>query len=240
MICLMHEGNPYGTLRVSSKVILPKQLASMLGISLRQFDTYFKQLRDAGVCSVDDNNCIYSRRMMRDEEIRQSRANGGYKSENNPNVPRKKDTHKDTGKDTLSGSPLPPSSGVSPASASSSATSKTKESTKEKAALLSKNWTLPLEWRDWALNKFPEVSKRNIYAMADDFKDYWTSEDHKVKRKDWFLTWKNWVKRDNGYNPKKTGKFDAVAFVNRNNTEGSNDTTREIDVTSDSSVVSEQ
>ena len=35
MICFMHEGNPYGHLKVGNKVILSSNLASMVGATLK-------------------------------------------------------------------------------------------------------------------------------------------------------------------------------------------------------------
>lgn len=119
MLCLMHEGNPYGTLKVGDKVILPAILARMVGVSLHEVEGYLQELIEAGVCSTDISGCIFSRRMIRDEEIRAKRAAGGIDSQNNPNVPRKKDKVEGY----PSEHPSPQSFGVSPASASASSSS---------------------------------------------------------------------------------------------------------------------
>lgn len=113
MMCLMHEGAPYGHLKVGSKDILPPVLARMVGASLPEVEGWLAELEQAGVFSRTDDGTIYSRRMVRDEEIRQARAAGGVKSLDNPRVPRRKDTHK--------GYPSTPSLDPSPASASASA-----------------------------------------------------------------------------------------------------------------------
>lgn len=89
MICLMHEGTPYGYLRVGGKDILPPILAKMVGATLEEVEEWLKELSLAGVLSQSQrSSCIYSRRMVRDESIRESRAKGGIKSLENPNVPR--------------------------------------------------------------------------------------------------------------------------------------------------------
>ena len=36
MLCLMHEGSPYGCLKVGEKVILPPNLARMVGATLEE------------------------------------------------------------------------------------------------------------------------------------------------------------------------------------------------------------
>lgn len=77
MICLMHEGTPYGYLKVNLKVILPANLARMVGATLEEVDGWIGELEGAGVFSRDEEGAIYSRRMIRDENIREARASGG-------------------------------------------------------------------------------------------------------------------------------------------------------------------
>ena len=90
MMCIMHDGTPYGHLRVGGKDILPPVLARMVGASLEEVEGWLEELEQAGVFSRTETGTIYSRRMVRDEEIRQKRAAGGVKSLDNPNVPRPK------------------------------------------------------------------------------------------------------------------------------------------------------
>ena len=85
MICLMHEGTPYGHLKVGGKVnpkvdgkvIHPPNLARILGSTLPETEGWLAELDGAGVFSRADDGCIYSRRMVRDEEIREKRSAGG-------------------------------------------------------------------------------------------------------------------------------------------------------------------
>ena len=85
MICWMHEGNPYGHLKVGDKVILPSNLARMVGETLEVVEGWLEELRHAGVYDISEDGSIYSRRMIRDENLRQIRANGG-KLGGNPNL----------------------------------------------------------------------------------------------------------------------------------------------------------
>jgi hypothetical protein len=123
MMGLMHDGQPYGHLRFGSSAITPRQLAQMVGAAARRVETLLRELETAGVFSRDDQGVIFSRRMVRDERVRNARAAGGPKSLDNPSVPRPKDTEKDHGKDGGKDT-LHPSSvgslGGSPASASAS------------------------------------------------------------------------------------------------------------------------
>ena len=85
MICYMHEGNPYGHLKVADKVILPPNLARMVGETLEVVEGWLEELRHAGVYDLAEDGSIYSRRMIRDENLRQTRAAGG-KLGGNPNL----------------------------------------------------------------------------------------------------------------------------------------------------------
>lgn len=77
MICFMHEGSPYGHLKVNSKVITPLLLARMVGESEETVTKWLAELEDAGVFSRTDDGCIFSRRMIKDENLRDARASGG-------------------------------------------------------------------------------------------------------------------------------------------------------------------
>lgn len=108
MICFMHEGTPYGYLKVSDKVILPSNLARMVGETIEVVEGWLHELSEAGVYDVD-NGAIYSRRMIRDEELRQKRAEGG-KLGGNPNlkvnhVVKQEDKQKSTPSSSSTSSP---------------------------------------------------------------------------------------------------------------------------------------
>jgi hypothetical protein len=78
MICIMHQGSDYGHLKVNHKVILTVNLSRMIGATLLETEGWLKELLDAGVYSVSGDGCIFSRRMIRDEEVREARAAGGF------------------------------------------------------------------------------------------------------------------------------------------------------------------
>ena len=123
MICYMHEGNPYGHLKVADKVILPANLARMVGETLEVVEGWLEELRHAGVYDTAEDGSIYSRRMIRDENLRQIRANGG-KLGGNPNLkPKDKVNLEDNQK--VNQKPTPSSS----SSSSSSSSNKEKSAT---------------------------------------------------------------------------------------------------------------
>jgi len=90
MICFMHEGTPYGHLKVGEKVILPSNLARMVGETLEQVEGWLEELKQASVFDIDERGTIVSRRMIRDEAIREARASGG-KLGGNPLLTSRKD-----------------------------------------------------------------------------------------------------------------------------------------------------
>ena len=143
MNCYMHQGHPYGYLTFAPKdgdkdiltpILRPMQpavLARMVGADLATVSELLQELEDAGVFSRTPENVIFSRRMVRDEEVRQARANGGVKSLENPNVPRPKQKLKDIQEGYPSYGPyvgsLDGSFGGSPSSSSSSSSSSSED-----------------------------------------------------------------------------------------------------------------
>lgn len=137
MNCLMHQGQPYGHLTLSTKdqtkdilrPILPVLLARMVGSSEVEVTELLSELEGAGVFSRTDEGVIFSRRMIRDDKVRQSRAIGGYQSLKNPNVPRPKRTKQSQriSLDPPSADPSSLSLEGSPSSSSSSSSSKQEE-----------------------------------------------------------------------------------------------------------------
>ena len=89
MICYMHEGNPYGVLKVGNKVILAPNLAAMIGATLEDTEGWLHELESAGVFDRGENGEIMSRRMIRDENLRNIRASGG-KLGGNPDLLKRK------------------------------------------------------------------------------------------------------------------------------------------------------
>lgn len=108
LMCLMHEGSPYGHLADKTGTALDvKFVASQIGLSGAQLKKAIAELEERGVSSRSGSGVLFSRRMVRDEKTRLARAAGGYGSVNHPNVPRKKPplegTLPDDAEDTLEG-----------------------------------------------------------------------------------------------------------------------------------------
>lgn len=89
LICIAHESDRYGHLSVNGRAMTPAQLARMVGESPKTFDKLLQELEDAAVFSRDEDGVIYSRRMLKDEHIRNVRAASG-KQGGNPNLLKQK------------------------------------------------------------------------------------------------------------------------------------------------------
>jgi hypothetical protein len=63
--------------QANGKAITDEQLARLAGISVEEVKTLLPEMEDVGVFSRTDEGVIYSRRIVRDEKIRQERAAGG-------------------------------------------------------------------------------------------------------------------------------------------------------------------
>lgn len=77
LLCLMWDGNPRGYLRVGERVLDERALSSLVGVPLATLRVSLRELIENGVVSRAEDGALFSRRMLRDEEIRNARAQGG-------------------------------------------------------------------------------------------------------------------------------------------------------------------
>jgi hypothetical protein len=77
ILCIAHECDPYGHLRVNCKPMNSAQIGRLVGISQKEADKLLAELSDSGVTSIAVDGALFSRRMVRDEELRNIRAAGG-------------------------------------------------------------------------------------------------------------------------------------------------------------------
>lgn len=78
MNCLMHQGEPYGHLTMpNGKPMQAAQLANLCKISSSTCTKLLQELEENGVLSKADSGAIFSRRMVRDEQAREARAEIG-------------------------------------------------------------------------------------------------------------------------------------------------------------------
>jgi len=86
LLCLMWESPERGVLRTKSgSKTDPKRVAKMLGLKPFSCQKLITELEENGVLSRTENGDIFSRRMVRDEELRKVRQESGRKG-GNPNL----------------------------------------------------------------------------------------------------------------------------------------------------------
>jgi len=149
LMCIAHEGGTYGFLSINGKAMAPAQIARMVGESPAAVVKLIAELEDAGVFSRDKQGCIYSRRMVKDEHVRNIRADAGRLG-GNPNLLKQKDKQTDNRE--------PP-----PSSSSSSSSSNTEDSAGKPAepSGFAEFWqTWPSNTRKGAKGKCLEVWKK--------------------------------------------------------------------------------
>lgn len=72
MICMMHEGQPYGHLAINGEPIEEKTLSKMLGISQNKLKKMLEKFEKKSLFSLEKSTeIIYSRRMVEDEKKRE-------------------------------------------------------------------------------------------------------------------------------------------------------------------------
>lgn len=76
-MCLAHECEPYGHLTINGKAMTSAQLGRQVGLSPKEAESLMDELLDAGVARKTDDGVIYSSRMVRDERLRNIRAESG-------------------------------------------------------------------------------------------------------------------------------------------------------------------
>jgi hypothetical protein len=77
MMCLMHEGEPYGHLTAQGRAMTPESLARLVGEPKAAITRWLAELELNDVFSRTEAGVIFSRRMVRDEQVREARAAGG-------------------------------------------------------------------------------------------------------------------------------------------------------------------
>lgn len=67
LLCVAHEGDPYGHITVNGRAPTNRQLSGVAGVSEAEATKLLRELEDAGVFSRDDGGVIFCRRMVRDK-----------------------------------------------------------------------------------------------------------------------------------------------------------------------------
>lgn len=83
---------------------------------------------------------------------------------------------------------------ASPIHSVEQATPSDQPSSKARASRLAQDWTLPADWREWAIAERPDLTA-DIGRIAETFRDYWHAKSGKDATKaSWLATWRNWIR----------------------------------------------
>lgn len=77
LLCIAHECEPYGHLIVNGRAMKAEQIARLVGLSAKECAKLLQEIIDTGVIESNDEGVMYSRRMVKDEAVRNARAEGG-------------------------------------------------------------------------------------------------------------------------------------------------------------------
>ena len=201
MIAAMHDAEPYGHLSVNEKTIGDVALSRMVGATLTQVRAWLGELEAAGVFSRTEAGTIYSRRMVRDEEIREKRAAGGIKG-GNPALSKVPFKVGDKVGDKVN---LPPNLQPTPAVAVAVAVAEEK---KEKATPSQKK-ALPEDWKPNDEHRKQAVELGvDVEFEAAKMRDWATANgERKVK---WDAAFRNWLRNSK---PTANGRLALVSDV---------------------------
>ena len=84
-MCLMHQSKRYGYLLINGHNPSDKEVIKLLRTHHKPYQAHLKELLSYGVLSKDENDIIYCKRMVKDEELRGLRSERGKKG-GNPNL----------------------------------------------------------------------------------------------------------------------------------------------------------
>jgi len=184
LLCLLFESKTRHKMDFKTSVDEATLISRMTGVSKKQVIRFLKELEEANVLSRDDNRMIYSRRMKRDEYVRQIRSEAG-KLGGNPALLNQKDKQDSKLTSTPSSSSLL-SSSPSPSSSSS------------EEHLLKTSFQKPSlqELRKY----FCELG--DYFEEAEKFFDYYESNGWMVgvhHMKDWQASVRNWTRNKENF-----------------------------------------
>jgi len=78
MLCLLHESDERGVMLLNGKPMSDEALARTLGLDKQNLTTALTKILDYGVATRrESDGAIVCRRMVRDEELRQTRKKAG-------------------------------------------------------------------------------------------------------------------------------------------------------------------
>ncbi len=213
IICLMHESDERGVLMLNGQPMPESALCRLLGLDNQKLTTTLTTLLTYGVARRrDSDGALYSKRMVADEKLRQTRKEAGSKGGNpvllnqNPTTQVNQNPTPSSSSSSSSSinTPLPPKPPAEPSlklEAQESNPTLTPEQI-EVGSWFSRRPTTA--WSAKELNKWGEIPKPIDSEDWQALKWYYTRSGCKYLRKDIFTLLNNWsgeIDRAKNYDP---------------------------------------
>lgn len=206
MLCLMHEGVPYGHLAAAEgEPIEPAQLARLVGESPAVVKRLLAELEKRNIFSRTVEGVIYSRRMVRDEHIREVRASAGRRGGNPNLVSRGEDNPSGASEVNHLPDRLLKQNGKQKTTPSSSSSSSEEEPPIGPPAGRGRKVKLPNGWQPTDRHRqFAEEHSLDCDREAEKFRDYHRANHNKFA--DWDAAFRNWLRKAEEYARPKGAK----------------------------------
>ena len=183
ILCLMHESEQRGKLLLNGKPMSDEVLARLLGLDKQILTKALTTLLEYGVASRDDDGSLFSRRMIRDENLRLIRTESGKKG-GNPSLVNQNPTKAPTKTEKQVNQKSTPSS--------SSSSSEEKNIKKEKLEIpLPEDFTVTEAMNAWASENVPGWSV--AFETQKFCNHYRNATGKKALGKDWVAKWRTWM-----------------------------------------------
>ncbi len=177
MLCIMHEAEPRGTLRISGVTVNEKQLASITGIGIRIVSAALSELLAAEIAIITPDNAIASKRMLRDtEKYNKDKENGCL-----------------GGNPKLTNGVNPPVKAQKLEARIQIPERKIENGSRRSSSI--KGTRIPSDWKpDIEYAKSKGLILSVIQTETEKFKNYWSARaGTQGVKMDWEATWRNWV-----------------------------------------------
>lgn len=236
MLCAMHRATPHGHMAVNGSAPTARQMAVMLCASEREIAKLLPELEAAGVFSRTPDGLIFSRRLVRDDYIKNKAIADGKKG-GNPVLKRETSTEGLT-------PPLKAGVGATLKLEAEAEAEKEVSSLRSERARAEEANPRPDGWDgQWRETR---ASNTNPRAVGDNprnlgcrlpagwvptdptfegatpqtlatFRDYWAAQPGAKGRKaDWEATWRNWCRRDSENRKRAPPKTSALTTTDQN------------------------
>lgn len=209
ILCLMHESEQRGRLLLNGKPMPDEGLARLLGLDKQILTKTLSTLLQYGVASRDASSALVCRRMIRDEELRKTRAEAG-KMGGNPILLKQKSSK------TQPKTVFEVNQNSTPSSSSAFKKENTPDGVSKKAgSRIPDPFMLTAEMRAYAADRRPDV---DVELETEKFVNFWRAKTGRDATKlDWAATWRNWILNAKGppagHPPERRAETAPVHFV---------------------------